>query len=847
MPAWTRLRDALSRSGGVPRFLLIFFAPVAGAIALAFAFGFVTISQLREIQISESGEETQLMRGATDLSQLGFELLMLQRQMAESLQRARARNIDELSAYRLHGATVEKLAALDARVRSLSASGTTPAALAPEVEQLQSQFELYRRYVLQASDIVAVDASLAERYVAQANEQYYAIAQKLQAMDVGLSEASLRRLGRMQAELEQQALRGQSVGLFFAVAGTVVWFFVALYLSRRLSLLARVLKRLAADDVPTGLRSDLEAVERLAQRQDDLMGGMAGAVLAFRNSNAERSAARRELEAERESLEQTVAQRTASLQEASNTQQAVLDTVTVGIALFAGSRIERCNARFEEMFGYEPGAMLGLSALRGNPDPQANLALMASIRQATASGGSFRGECRMQRLDGSFFWARLSVRRFQPQEALEDRMLAVVEDITDEREAAQALERARELAENANRAKSTFLANMSHEIRTPMNAILGMSHLVLRTELTPRQREYVERMQVSGQLLLGIINDILDYSKIEAGKLDIEQVRFEPARLLDTVATLVAEKAAAKGLALDLALDAAVPPALVGDPLRLGQILINYVNNAVKFTAQGFVRVRLSVDTSQEGPLMLRGTVTDSGIGLTDEQASRLFQSFQQADDSTTRQYGGTGLGLAICRQLAGLMGGQVGVSSRDGQGSSFWFTAQVGHVDTLTASVTSFTSGAADTDSAIAGPQASGEAGPDPAAASLMPQGRILLVEDNEVNQMVASELLRQMGLEVDVADNGQEAVSRVQASAYDLVLMDMQMPVMDGLTATRRIRALPGFETLPIVAMTANAMASDREACLQAGMNDHVPKPLEPRELGNRVLKWLNTRPAR
>jgi PAS domain S-box-containing protein len=406
-------------------------------------------------------------------------------------------------------------------------------------------------------------------------------------------------------------------------------------------------------------------------------------------------------------------------------------------------------------------------------------------------------------------------------------ILAVGRNITRRAQQEEEVRRAKELAEEATRAKTDFLANMSHEIRTPMNAIIGMSHLALKTELTPKQREYIGKVQASGQHLLGIINDILDFSKVEAGKLEIEQADFELGRLLDNVSDLIAEKAQAKGLRLAFEVAPDVPRRLVGDPLRIGQILINYTNNAVKYTERGDVVVK--VDMRQRDPqgAMLRFAVSDTGIGLTGEQCARLFQSFQQADSSTTRKYGGTGLGLAISKKLATLMGGDVGVKSRPGQGSVFWFTVRLGVNEAL----------------APVG-QADPPARPQSGDIGAIRGARILLVEDNEINQHVASEILQDAGLVVDVAENGLVGLAMAQRNAYDLVLMDMQMPVMDGLTATREMRQLEQLSRLRIVAMTANAMQRDREACLAAGMDDFVAKPIDPNELWGVLLRWIPPR---
>ncbi|WP_298924838.1 PAS domain S-box protein [uncultured Ramlibacter sp.] len=398
--------------------------------------------------------------------------------------------------------------------------------------------------------------------------------------------------------------------------------------------------------------------------------------------------------------------------------------------------------------------------------------------------------------------------------------VAIGRNITERKRNEEDIRRAKEMAEEATRMKSDFLANMSHEIRTPMNAIIGMTHLALKTDLNPRQRDYIGKVQSSSQHLLGIINDILDFSKVEAGKLGIEQAEFSLQTLLDNVAGLVTDKCAAKGIDLLFDIGGDVPLHLVGDSLRVGQILINYVNNAVKYTEAGQIVVAVRTRERDDGQVLLHFRVTDSGIGLTSEQMGGLFQSFQQADSSTTRKYGGTGLGLAISRKLAQLMGGDVGVESRFGEGSSFWFTVRAGI--SRNAGISRLPAPLATELAAVRG-------------------ARILLVEDNDINQRVAMEILEEAGFVVACAGNGSEALEMVAASRYDLVLMDMQMPVMDGLTATIALRKLHAHANLPVVAMTANVMQRDRDRCLNAGMNDFITKPIDPDQLCKTLLQWL------
>ena len=396
------------------------------------------------------------------------------------------------------------------------------------------------------------------------------------------------------------------------------------------------------------------------------------------------------------------------------------------------------------------------------------------------------------------------------------------------RRAEIALAAARDAAEATSRAKSTFLANMSHEIRTPMNAIIGLTHLLRAEPVSGRQEELLGKVSEAAEHLLQIINDILDLSKIEAGKLVIEPSDFLLGDVLDQLRSLTGERARAKGLRLAIHVDPDVSPAMHGDALRIGQILINLVGNAIKFTSKGGVDVVVSRSPAGGPPDGIRFVVQDTGIGIAADDLGRLFGTFEQADASTTRRYGGTGLGLAICRSLVEMMGGSIGVSSVPGEGSTFTADLPLPAVGRSASPVAGRT-------------PPSGAVSPLIGGVIRRPGARVLLAEDSAVNQQVAGELLALAGITVDVAADGRTAVEAAMTGSYDLILMDIQMPVLDGLEATREIRRLPGLGAVPIVAMTANAFEDDRRACLAAGMNDHLAKPVDPERLYATVARWI------
>ena len=572
-------------------------------------------------------------------------------------------------------------------------------------------------------------------------------------------------------------------------------------------------------------RADGSAYDAEVSMQAARVGGRQVYVSLTRDISARREAERALLQLNAE-LERRVSERTADLAQAharlSSTQFA-MDSVGIGIWWVEpeSGRIVWANRAAADLLGYTVDQLLQFAVSDLDPSfaPDQVQAVMADLRRR----GQLRLETTQRHRLGPLVPVEVNIHFQEAAEGSPALSIAFVTDIRERKAAERTLHDAKEAAEAANRAKSAFLANMSHEIRTPLNAITGMAHLVRRSGVSPQQGERLDKLQAASDHLLSVIDAILELSKIEAGKVVLAHEPLQVQSVLDEVWAMLHDRALVKGLQFHRQLKG-MPPVLLGDATRLQQALLNYAANAIKFTDRGQVVMVAAIERDDGDSVLLRFEVEDSGVGIEPEALARLFNTFEQADNSASRRHGGTGLGLAITRKLAQLMGGEAGARSEPGRGSCFWFTARLHKAAAASLPDTPWS-----------------EPDAERRLRALAGDRRVLLAEDDPINREVATELLATVGLRVDSAHDGHQAVALAAARPYDLVLMDMQMPGLDGLAATRRIRQLPGWADRPIVAMTANAFEDDRRACRDAGMDDFITKPVDTGSLYAVVARWL------
>ena len=958
------------------RFFLRFFLPVVLAVLVGMGFDYAVQQHTQTVQRKALQSQEEDIQVAAKAEAISRKLLEIKLRLTQTLTVSKYREVDEAKAYQLHGLIVDEMAALEKDLTGLTTahdfshvSTHYPAAL--------RAFQEFRQFALMSSDQMAIDQSAAGEHLISATAYYGVFALRMGDIAKTFMDHAIENAASTRNQLQDFDRRMRLYSTLAALVFLALWFVLSRSTSRQLDRLNTILQKLSRGESGLSDYKTFSRIKAMAAREGTLIGDMANAVLAFQKTQDERRLALAELHDREELHANIISQAPIGI--------VVLDMQTLQFVSFNDATYESLGYTREEF------SLMNLYDLQLDPDRSK---VDEKLQRIQAQGGlDFETQRRDKAGSVRDFWVSMRPLHLHDRDCMtgiwvditsrkqSERELAryrdeleqlVAERTLDLEKTSQALAQqtlelqhtnaqlrsAKAMADEANQAKSAFLANMSHEIRTPMNAIIGLTHLIRRDTTNPHQRQQLDKVSGAAMHLLAVINDILDFSKIEAGKMALDPTDFELEKVVSNVFTITGDKAEAKGLEVMAEL-AGVPPILHGDGMRLGQILTNFMGNAVKFTERGSVSLHAFVTHREANQVRLRFEVRDTGIGLSPEQQGKLFLAFQQADVSTTRTHGGTGLGLAISRRLADLMDGQVGVRSEPGKGSTFWFEAPFGissqaaapqHVQALPPSTRvlvvddmeearelladMLTHLGARADAVSSGAQAvqavaqadelcdpyelvltdwlmpglngtqtwqqicalplqhrpacilvSGslscpadevDAGPfaaflpkpvlptaledvlvrvwnhaqlpEAAAPALAadapvrftPGLQLLLAEDNTLNQEVAGELLRQLGFAVDMAGDGAIAVERARERHYDLILMDIQMPHLDGLQATRQIRALPGHAQTPIVAMTANAFAEDRAAALAAGMNDHLPKPVDPAQLA-RVLARL------